>query len=592
AIVFAIADGEIPSNEGSGYVIRRILRRAVRYGYSFLNFSQPFLFDMVPLLAEQYASVFEEVQQQQAFIQQLIQAEEVGFLKTLDKGINLFESYTKTNPELKEVEGDFAFRLKDTYGFPIDLTEVMAKEKGLTVNMDRYQELLEVQKTQSKKERKTGDWIVVHDSLDLPPFKGYDTLELSTRMLQYRTVAIIEPGKGKKKKQKPQEREILELVLAETPFYAESGGQVGDRGTLTNGQETIQVLTTRKENQLIVHQVDRLPDSAEGDWQAIVDADFRRKVRANHSATHLLHAALRQFLGDHVEQRGSLVTDQALRFDFSHFEKVSPEVLSQIEDLVNAKIAAGIPLTEYRNIPIEEAKAMGAMALFGEKYGDLVRTIVFDPEFSVELCGGTHVQNTQEIRLFKLASESSISAGVRRIEAYTSDRAIAYLSDKAERLDRVAAQLKHPADVEKAVEEMTTHLRSLEKQLEGLKAEKLVQVRDQLLQTAETKGEIQLIRAKVDLGTSDDLKQLSFELRKHTSQTLIVLGAVVNTKPLLSIIQSEDLAENNQYHAGNMVRTLAKEIQGGGGGQPFYATAGGRNAAGLDQALQAVDALL
>ncbi|MEZ4829721.1 MAG: alanine--tRNA ligase [Bacteroidia bacterium] len=581
AIVFTIGDGQIPSNTGAGYVIRRILRRASRYAFSYLNLTEPFLHEMVALLADQYNDVFEEVSAQKDFIARIILEEEKGFLRKLESGSSMFEDYLSAHPGDATIDGEFAFKLYDTYGFPIDLTQLMAREKGRNVDMEGFKKNLEAQQTRSRQatEMTTGDWVTVKTSHDLPRFLGYDTLSLGTSILQYRTIRM-------------QNKSLFQLVLEETPFYAESGGQIGDRGTLSNGNETIQVLDTKKENELIVHFVDKLPADPSGEWTAAVDASFRSEVMANHSATHLLHAALRNILGTHVEQRGSLVSEKSLRFDFSHFAKVSDEELEKIENQVNEKIAAGIQLTEYREKPIGEAKAMGAMALFGEKYGDLVRVIVFDPKYSVELCGGTHVSNTRDIRLFKLVSEASVAAGIRRVEAYTAEGAFRYLMGKATSLDRIAEMLKTPGSPEKAVEDLQNKNRELEKEIAQFRAAQVGRLRDELLAKTESHQGINLIRSKVSVSGADDLKQLSYDLKKVAENTLIVLGAVINEKPLLSVIMSDDLASTQKYHAGEMIRTLAREIQGGGGGQPFYATAGGKNPEGLDQALAKVTELL
>ncbi|MEL7064544.1 MAG: DHHA1 domain-containing protein, partial [Bacteroidota bacterium] len=361
---------------------------------------------------------------------------------------------------------------------------------------------------------------------------------------------------------------------------------------LSNGKETLKVIDTQKENELIVHLVDKLPEDPSGEWKAVVNPVFRDKVKSNHTATHLLHAALRNHLGSHVEQRGSLVNDKLLRFDFSHFQKVTDEEMARIEKEVNQKIAAGIELVEYREMPIDDAKGMGAMALFGEKYGDKVRVIVFDPTYSVELCGGIHVDNTREIRLFKLVSEGSVAAGIRRVEAYTADHAFTYLTEKADKFDRMGALLKNTKDPEKALNDLTNKAKELEKQIQQLSAEKVGRLKDELKNKATALGDIQVIREKVSVGTSDDLKRLSYDLSKVTENTLIVLGAVIKEKPLLSVIMSNDLAEKKAYHAGNMVRELAKEIKGGGGGQPFYATAGGKDVQGLEKAFKKVEELV
>ena len=581
AIVFAIGDGQIPSNTGAGYVIRRILRRASRYGYSYLEFNAPFLHEMVDLLAEEYKGVFPEVVQQREFISRIIHEEEKGFLRKLESGTQMFESYLAENPDQNQVDGQFAFKLYDTFGFPIDLTQLMAREHGREIDMEVFGKELEAQKKRSRAatEKSAGDWVMVHAGEDLPRFVGYDLLELDTRIRQYRTV-------------KTAKKDVYQVVLDETPFYAESGGQIGDKGVLVAGSETLRVWDTQKENELIVHMVDKLPQNEEGTWTARVDVNFRQRVKINHSATHLLHAALRNILGTHVEQRGSLVSEKGLRFDFSHFAKVTDEELEKIEAEINQQIASAIPLTEYRNVPIEEAKSMGAMALFGEKYGDDVRVIVFDPDYSVELCGGTHVHNTSEIRLLRISSEGSVAAGIRRIECLTAEGALNYYRERLKVLDRISQTLKSSKAADEAVADLVLSHKTLEKELQQLHGEKVQQLKQELLDKAYEKDGLNLIREQVMLSSSEDLKQLSYDLRKATQNTLIVLGAVVKEKPLLSVILSEDLAEKNKYNAGEMIRTLAREIKGGGGGQPFYATAGGKDVSGLQNALNKVEELV
>lgn len=575
AIVFAIADGQLPSNVKAGHVIRRILRRAARYAFSYLGSTKPFLYKLVNIVAEDYKGVFDEVTSQQNFISRIIQEEEIGFLDKLKNGSKMFEEYLQTHPDSSQIEGDFAFKLTDTFGFPIDLTEVMAKEQGRSVDMEAYTRLLDEQKNRSRTatEQTAGDWIEVNPSQDLPRFRGYDLLELQTQILKYRTV-------------KTAKKNVYHLVLEETPFYAESGGQVGDKGTIFNESTRIKVLDTQKENDLIIHVVDRLPENPDDAWTAQVFSSFRQQVEANHTATHLLHAALRKHLGQHVEQRGSLVSDKALRFDFSHFAKVTDEELAVVEQEVNDKIRAAIPFVEHRSMPIEEAKELGAMALFGEKYGDTVRVVIFDPEYSVELCGGTHVGNSSEIRLFKLTSEGSVAAGIRRIEALTSNGALAYFQKRMAMLDEIAGTLKSPQNLPKAVHDLVDRNQELEKELASLNAAKVQQLKGELLEKGRDVNGINLIAEQVQVGSADDLKQLSFDLKRSTQNSLIVLAAIIKEKPLLSVIVSDDLAETNRFHAGNMIRTLAKEIKGGGGGQPFYATAGGKDIGGIARALE------
>jgi len=577
AISFAIADGQMPSNTGAGYVIRRILRRASRYAFNYLNLADPFLYEMVDLLVNTYQGVFSELEQQRDYLREQIFAEEKQFLSKLASGTKRLNKYLEENPDQQEIDGKFAFKMFDTYGFPLDLTELIARENGRTINITDYEKALQEQKDRSKAatQVKAGDWVVVYESNELPVFRGYDELELETRILRYREVEM------KKKKG-------YQIVLEETPFYAESGGQVGDKGILTKGDELLHIIDTKRENELIVHFVNKLPEHPEGTWFAEVKMSFREKVMSNHTATHLMHAALRETLGTHVEQRGSLVSDELLRFDFSHHAKVSEAELDKIEQRVNEKIAAGIPLTEYRDMPTDDAKAMGAMALFGEKYGDNVRVIVFDPAYSVELCGGTHVKNSRDIRLFKFLSEESSAAGIRRVVAITGDKALNYLNEQEATLSQIRQTFKNPKDIQKAIDNLIQANKDLEKKLQALNAEKMSRVKDELLQQVEQTHGINLIRKEVEVGSGDDLKNLAFDLKRNTENTLVVLGAKIGAKAIISVIMSDDLAETGKYHAGNMVRELAKEVKGGGGGQPFYATAGGKDLSGIPNALAKV----
>lgn len=580
-VTFAIADGQVPSNTGAGYVIRRVLRRASRYAFQYLNQSEPFLHRMVSVMATIYAGIFPEVKAQAAFIARIVEEEEKGFLKKLERGIAMFEEYVQTHRAADRiVNGEFAFTLYDTFGFPIDLTQLMAREKGWTVDMPVFEGKLAEQKNRSRlaTEVKSGDWVTVNPMQGFPPFIGYDELQASVQIVQFR---VQESKKGK----------IYQIVLNETPFYPEGGGEVGDTGRISNGEETLNVLDTRRENDLIVHFVDQLPEKPEGNWTATVDAARRQRIRANHSATHLLHAALRQVLGTHVEQRGSLVSPDLLRFDFSHFAKMTEEELREVETLVNSRIAAGVMLDERRAVPIEEAKALGAMALFGEKYGEKVRVIIFDPQYSIELCGGCHVRNTAEIRLFRIVSESSIAAGIRRVEAITGEGAIAYLSQQEDTLKSVSAALKNPKDVLKAIDDLQGRNRELEKKIEELNHQKVQQLREGLKARIKAANGYNLLNEVVEVGTADDLKTLAFELRKSQSNTLVVLGALIDGKPLLNVILTEDLEKSGRFNATQVIKQLAAAIQGGGGGQPFYASAGGKKPEGLADAVKAAESL-
>jgi alanyl-tRNA synthetase len=580
SVSFSLADGQPFSNGGAGYVVRRILRRASRYAFQFLNINEPFMYRLVDVLADIYKPIFPEMGQLKEKLKQQIKAEEASFLRTLERGSKLFYEYVRTHQDQKVVDGAFAFQLYDTFGFPIDLTEVMAREKGWTVDKVGYEAEMNLQKERSRAagERSVGDWVEVSPINGMPVFVGYDQTEAEVKISRFRT---IELAKGK----------AYQIVLDQTPFYAESGGQVGDSGLLVKGSSEIQVLDTTKENDLIVHWVDALPDSPEGEWIAQVDVKRREKIKANHSATHLLHAALRQVLGDHVAQAGSLVNDKLLRFDFSHHSKVTDEEIQTIEALVNSRISDGVSLSERREVPIAEAKSLGAMALFGEKYGDKVRVITFDPKFSVELCGGTHVANTQQIRLFKILGESSISAGTRRIEAVTSDGAYQFYEDTLTTLDTLKNLLKNPQDIVKSIEGLIETQKQQEKELERLQLAQIAVTKSALLGKAQTFGNVQLLAETVEVPNGDRLKSLAFDLRKEMKNTVIVLGTVSDGKPLLNVILTEDL-ENGRFHAGKLVGELAKEIGGGGGGQPFYASAGGKNPNGLSAAIEKAKSLI
>ena len=577
AICFTIADGQLPGNSGAGYVIRRILRRASRYGFRYLNQQQPFLYKMVGILAQQMGEAFPELNQQQAFIQRIIEEEEKGFLSKLEKGTGLFQQYIDKNANTKIIEGTFAFELYDTFGFPVDLTELMAKELGFSLDMEGFSHAMAEQKMRSRKaaEVKKGDWVelgIQQENI----FSGYDTLTTETQIQKYRLVT------GK-------QGETYEIVLLNTPFYPEGGGQIGDMGWLISDQEEIQIVNTRKENTLIIHQSLSLPEFPEKSFKAVVNESRRQALKANHTATHLLHAALRKFLGTHVEQRGSLVDPEYLRFDFSHFAKVTEEELSQISEWVNHQIAAGIHLKEERNVPIEEAQTRGAMMLFGEKYGDSVRIISFPQAQSVELCGGTHVQNTLEIRYFKIQSEGSVAAGIRRIEACTGSFALKQVEDQLAILEKIEVLLKNPKQVEKAVQELIESHAKTEKQLQQMQQVQLIQTRDSLISQFQNDA---ILAAEVEVADADSLKHLSFDLRKMTQGKLIVLGALIQGKPLLSVILSEDIEPGKPWVATELIRKLAQSIQGGGGGQPFYATAGGKRPEGLSEAIEIAQTLV
>lgn len=568
AISFTIADGQLPSNNKAGYVIRRILRRAVRYCFTFLGIKEPFLYKIVALIADQFKQVFPELKAQEDFVARVIHEEEASFLRTLDTGIRKFEVY----PENK-IAGDFAFELYDTYGFPIDLTQLMAREAGKEVDMDGFHVCMEQQKSRSRQATamSTDDWTMVREE-DSVEFVGYEELECDAEILRYRKIK-----KGNK--------EQYQLVLNRTPFYAESGGQVGDTGVLEANGMQVRITDTQKENNLIVHFCDTLPGDVEAVFRASVDFSRRSDITKNHSATHLMHAALRKVLGTHVAQKGSLVNENYTRFDFSHFAKVSDDELQQIEHMVNARIRENIALNEQRNVPIKQAQESGAMALFGEKYGDFVRVITFDKNYSVELCGGTHVKATGEIGYFKIMAESAVAAGVRRMEAITAGSAEAFLNEQLSALDKVKELVKNPKDVVKGVETLLEENEALRKQLEAFQLEKSRQVKAELLKKIVESGGVSMIVEQVDLN-ADAIKNVSFELKQQVKNLFCFLGSSIDGKPHLSLMLSDNLVADKGLNATTIIRNLAKEIQGGGGGQPFYATAGGKNPEGLSKALE------
>lgn len=576
AVSFAIADGQLPANSGAGYVIRRILRRSIRYGYSFLGLQEPFMHKLVAVLAEQMGLFFPEIILERNLVEKVILEEEQSFLRTLSKGIERFNTYADSL-QGKEVDGRFAFELYDTFGFPIDLTELMARERGLSVDSDGFNKGLAEQKERSRAVATTdnSDWTMLADGMG--EFIGYDTLEAEVRITRYRKVS----SKGK---------DFYQLVLDRTPFYAESGGQVGDMGILEASGQNVGIFDTRKENDLMLHFCKELPADPSATFTAKVNAAKRGDTASNHSATHLLHAALREVLGAHVEQKGSLVNSDYLRFDFSHFSKVTDEELQRIEEIVNARIRQNITLDERRNVPIAEAKGMGAMALFGEKYGDSVRVITFDPNFSVELCGGTHVSSTGQIGLLKVISEASVAAGIRRIEAVTGGKALAILNEAERRVQELKNLLKSP-DPLKAVEQLIARNKELQQQLESLNAKATAGLKDELLAKAVQKDGCRLVAQRISLSDSNAVKNLCFQL-KETPDMLAVLGTVSKGKPTIHIAIGEQVLKDKGLDAGKMVRELAKHIKGGGGGQPFYATAGGSDEGGLDTAISAAASLV
>jgi alanyl-tRNA synthetase len=572
AVSFTIADGELPSANGAGYVIRRILRRAVRYGYSFLGFKSPFIYKLVPLLADQMREVFPELDEQRDFVAKVIMEEERSFLRTLEGGLKRLD-----NVELKEglLDGKTAFELYDTFGFPIDLTRLIAKEKGFSIDEQAFELSLHEQKARSRQAagKTSGDWVTLQDGLNEVLFKGYDHLEIpDASIIKYRE---IENRKG----------HFYQLVLNQTPFYPEGGGQVGDRGILDNGQEQIEVIDTVKENDLIIHLTEKLPQYPDLPFVAKVDATRRLLTENNHSATHLLHAALRQVLGTHVHQKGSMLNDQYLRFDFSHIQKISDRELLEIELIVNQRIRENIIREEARNLPLEEAKAAGAMMLFGEKYGDHVRMITFDPSFSRELCGGCHVRATGQIGFFKILSESAVAAGVRRIEAITSLAAEKYFHQIEQDIQESRNLLKSQVRLPDAIGQLLEENRQLRKEIETLQQAQAMGMKTALLDKVVLKDGVKFLISPVSVDNPKVVKDLIYSLEQSMESGVLILGNITQDKPMLSVMISKPLAEAGTFHAGNIVRELAPYIDGGGGGQPFYASAGGKNPEGLEKAM-------
>lgn len=572
AVAFTIADGQLPSNTGAGYVIRRILRRAVRYYYSYLGVEEALLYKLIPGLALQFESVFPELHLQVDFVAKVIKEEEEAFLKTLEKGLKKMDDIVRHPSVDQVITGKHAFELYDTFGFPIDLIRLIAGENDFSVDDAGFEVEMQKQKTRSRAATSidTEDWVVL-SAKDGSDFVGYDDLLIETVVSRYRKIKV---------KDKVQ----YQIVLETTPFYAESGGQVGDRGILSFGDEDIQVTNTKKENELIVHFVDKLPAHIEGVVTAKVDFEKRLNTSYNHSATHLLQAALKEVLGDHVAQKGSLVSSDVLRFDFSHFARMTEEEIARVDRIVNEKIRENIRVN-IAEMPKEEALQLGAMALFGEKYGDNVRVVTMNPEFSVELCGGTHIPQTGMIGVFAIVSESAVASGVRRIEALTGSAALRYFVDKITQSKQITELLKSTTNPLKALEELITENAKLKKELEKANTEKVKGLKKELISKAEAINGINFIGAKVDLSDVDSLKTLAFSLRDSVENLLLVLGAEINGKPNLSVMLSESLIKEKGLNASVIVRDLAKEIQGGGGGQDFFATAGGKRVEGLQEAI-------
>jgi len=573
AVAFAIADGQMPSNNKAGYVIRRILRRAVRYGYTFLGFDKPFINSLVPVLVSQIGGAYPELVKNKDLIINVITEEENSFLRTLATGLTLLNKIINDvkSKGYKVVKGSEAFELYDTYGFPFDLTELILRENGLVVSKREFDEEMAKQKARSKADAavETSDMITLRED-DIEEFVGYDHLTTTVEITKYRIVK----AKGK---------EQVHLVFNITPFYAESGGQVGDTGFIEdeNG-EKIRILNTFKENNLIIHLSDKLPSNLKASFKAVVDSRKRRRTAANHSATHLLHHALRKVLGDHVEQKGSLVNEDYLRFDFSHFKKLEDSEIEAVEREVNRMIRENLSQELYKDIPLAEAKELGAMSLFGEKYGDLVRVVKFGD--SIELCGGTHVKATGEIGFFVIRHETSIASGIRRIEALTGEAAEDYYHNYDKTVKALKGILKNQKDLVKGVQNLVEQNKELQKALDAAGNKIVAGIKDNLLSKAEEINGVNLITQKVEL-SADNARNLVFGLAKALDNAMIVIATVNNNKPMLMVSVAKNLTEEKGLHAGNIIRELAKEIKGGGGGQPHFATAGGKDPSGIDAAL-------
>ncbi|MNX64827.1 Alanine--tRNA ligase [compost metagenome] len=571
AVAFAIADGQLPSNTGAGYVIRRILRRAIRYGFTFLNTKEPFIYKLVETLSAQMGGSFPEITSQKALCSIVIKEEENSFLRTLDQGLVLLDNIIANSAE-SVISGKKAFELYDTYGFPIDLTALILSEKGLSLDEAAFESELQKQKERSRaaSKVKAGDWQILIDDEE-EEFIGYDHTEADVKITRYRKVESAKDG------------DIYQLVFNMTPFYAEGGGQVGDRGYFqTSNGDVIYIIDTKKENNLIIHFTKDLPTNLTEKFKAVVDLTIRERSAANHSATHLMHQALRAILGTHVEQKGSLVNARSLRFDFSHFSKVTDEELQQVEDFVNARIQEQLPLIERRNVPFAQAVAEGAMALFGEKYGDSVRAIKFGD--SMELCGGIHVNNTADIWHFKIVSEGAVAAGIRRIEAITSTAVKEYFANQAEKLKQINSVLKNAQDPIKAVISLQEENAKLKKQLESLLKDKAKNMKSDLAKELQEINGIQFLAKQVDLNP-EGAKDLAYELGNLGKNIFLVLATAEEGKPMLTCYISKELVADKKLNAGQVVRELGKFIQGGGGGQPFFATAGGKNVDGIQEAL-------
>lgn len=580
AVAFAIADGQLPSNNKAGYVIRRILRRAVRYGYTFLDLRESFIYKLIPTLIDVMGETFGELAAQQTLIEKVIREEEESFLRTLATGIQMLDKLIEQAKAQGEptVSGKNAFVLYDTYGFPLDLTQLICREGGLDVNQEEFDTEMQQQKERSRSAAasETDDWVVVAED-DKEEFIGYDQTEAKVKITRYRKVT-------------QKKKTFYHVVFNYTPFYAESGGQIGDTGYIEAAGEKVSIIDTQKENNLIIHFAKELPTNVNAEFKAVVNATKRRATANNHTATHLLDSVLREVLGTHVEQKGSLVTADHLRFDFSHFQKVTAEELKLVETKVNQLIRQNIAQEEKRAIPFNEAQELGAIALFGEKYGDLVRVIKFGE--SIELCGGIHAEATGQIGQFIITSESAISAGVRRIEAITADKADSYITKNMEQLSATRALLNNTKDLPKSVQDLLDANKKLQKQIEQFEKAAAADIKKELHKQVEVINGANAIFAQVNLDSAQAIKDLAFQLKGEIENLFLVIGADLNGKASLTVMVAEKLVEEKGWNAGQLIREIAKEVQGGGGGQPFYATAGGKNPAGIANALTKAKAII
>ena len=580
AISFTIADGQLPSNTGAGYVIRRILRRAVRYYYSYLDYKQPLLHQLLPVIANQFENVFPELNQQLDFVSKVIKEEEEAFLRTLSNGLKTIDDVMKQSQQTKTISGAAAFELLDTFGFPIDLTRLIASENNLSVDEAGFETEMKQQKDRSRAATalETQDWVNVNDSVT-SKFVGYDSLETKSKVIKFRKVS----GKGK---------ELYQIVLDTTPFYAESGGQVGDSGTLTIHDSPLTITDTKKENDLIIHFAETIPSDLSGEVIAKVDAARRKNITVHHSVTHLMHAALRKVLGTHVAQKGSLVNEEHLRFDFSHFAKMTDEEIAAVEKLVNEKIRHNIPVV-IKEMKKDDAVALGAMALFGEKYGDVVRVVIMDEKYSIELCGGTHVGHTGELGLFKIKSEGAVAAGVRRIEAVCGKAAEDLVNSTFVEISAISGLLKNPKDISKSIENLQSENASLKKHIEALEARQLVIIRNELLQKDEIINNVTFIGAIVEVSSADALKKLCFDLKNKLHDHVAVLCANIDGKPFVAVGISDTVVVAKNLDAGKIIKEhIAPLIKGGGGGQKNLATAGGQDVSNLKGVIEKVKSLL